>query len=154
MTTTSWRVWLWSYAPLLLWIGVIFVLSSPGGSSANTSMIVGPLLNFFFPDMSDASRELVHMYVRKTAHFTEYAVLASLAFRAFSRSSGVVYQIRWVLPIVLVAAVASLDEFNQSYEAARTGSPYDVLMDICGGVAAVVILFGLNYRASKRILAE
>jgi VanZ family protein len=143
--TPTRRVWLWSYAPFIVWIGIIFLMSSPGASAENTSRIIGPILHYFFPAISDASEDLVHFYVRKTAHFTEYGILAMLGVRAFFSMSGAWYRLRWLMPVVVVAAVASLDEFNQSFEPSRTSSPYDVLLDISGGVTAVVLCFGVYY---------
>src|SRR4051812_45084395 len=72
------RVWLLAYAPLFVWIGVTFFLSSNLGSSAHPSLIIEPLLKFFFPDISKASLQFAHACVRKTAHFTEYGILALL----------------------------------------------------------------------------
>jgi len=140
-STKKWRVWLWSYAPFLVWTGVIFFLSSNLGSASHTSLIIEPLLKFIFPQMSEASRDIVHFYVRKTAHFTEYGVLALLGIRALFNASGILFRLRWVLPIVIVAAVASLDEFNQSFEPSRTSSPWDVMLDISGGVTATVVCY-------------
>ncbi len=147
MSGINWRVWLGAYAPLFLWIGVIIFLSSPEGSFAQTSRIIGPLLNFFFPDMPEATRLLVHSYVRKTAHFTEYAVLAYLAIRAFSGSASyLLRKSRYILALILVTVVASLDEFNQSFESARTGSYMDVLLDLSGGLVMVAVFWVLNRR--------
>jgi VanZ family protein len=139
----NWRVWLWSYAPLFVWIGVIFFFSSNLGSSAHTSVIIEPLLKYFFPDMSDASREFVHACVRKTAHFTEYGILAFWGVRAFAAATGTLFRLRWVLPVVIVAVVASLDEFNQSFEPSRTSSVWDVLLDISGGLTVTLLCFGV-----------
>ena len=139
MSKPKWRVWLWSYAPLFAWIGVIFFLSSNLGSASHTSLIIEPVLKFFFPDMSEASREFAHACVRKTAHFTEYGILALLGIRALFQTSGVLFRLRWILPIVIVAVVASLDEFNQSFEPSRTSSLWDVLLDIFGGVTWTLV---------------
>jgi VanZ family protein len=147
---TNWRIWLWSYAPILLWIGVIFFLSSPNGSASNTSLIVGPLLQYFFPDMSEASREVVHMYVRKTAHFTEYGLLALLMVRAVVKTTPRPAWLRWLLPVVVVALVASLDEYNQSFEPSRTSSIYDVMLDIAGGATGVAFCYAVSKRWSAR----
>lgn len=144
------RVWLWSYVPLFLWIAVIFFLSSPSGSAANTSLIVGPLLHFFFPDISDVRVEFVHAIVRKSAHFTEYAILALLAIRAFTASTGILYKLRWVLPLVLVAAVAALDEFNQSFEPSRTSSAWDSVLDLTGGTVAILLCLGVSSLSRSR----
>jgi VanZ family protein len=145
----GWRVWLWSYAPLFVWIGVIFFLSSNLGSAAHTSLIIEPILKFFFPEMSEASREFVHACVRKTAHFTEYGILALLGVRALFQATGTFYRLRWILPVVIVAIVASLDEFNQSFEPSRTSSPWDVALDIFGGTTLMLVCYAiwrLRYR--------
>ena len=138
MAASRWRVWLWSYAPLLFWTRVIFFLSSNLGSSSHTSMIIEPLLKFLIPDMSESSLEFAHACVRKTAHLTEYGILALLGIRAFSR----IGRLRWELPAVIVAAVASLDEFNQSFEPSRTSSPWDVALDIFGGTTLTQVSKG------------
>ena len=131
-----------AYAHVLLWIGVIFLLSSPEGSFSQTSRIIGPLLHFFFPNLPEETQAIIHGYVRKTAHFTEYAVLAFLAVRACGLSFSVfLKKWRYILPIMLVVAIASLDEFNQSFESSRTSSIWDVLLDISGGLAMVVFLW-------------
>jgi VanZ family protein len=139
--TSRWRGRLWAYAPFFLWIAVIFFLSSPEGSFNQTSRFVGPLLEFFFPGMPEATRAVIHGYVRKTAHFTEYAVLAFLAVRACTLSaSRSLRNWRYLLPLALVVLTASLDEWNQSFEASRTSSVWDVLLDITGGIAMLAFL--------------
>lgn len=140
----TWRVWLWSYAPFLVWIGVIFFFSSNLGSSSHTSLIIEPLLKFIYPQITAESLEFAHACVRKAAHFTEYGILALLGLRAFASSAGVLYKLRWVLPIVAVAVVASLDEFNQSFEPSRTSSVWDVLLDISGGVVATLFCLAVS----------
>ena len=133
------RVWLRAYAPLILWVGVIFFMSSPEASFDQTSRIIGPLLHFLFPNISSQAEGLVHGYVRKAAHLTEYAILAFLALRACTLSSSrLLRDRRFLLPLVLVAVIASLDEFNQSFEASRTSSIWDVALDLTGGVAMIL----------------
>jgi len=140
--TKNWRVWLWAYAPLFLWLGVIFYLSSPAGAFSNTSRIIGPLLDLFFPDMPEATRLIIHGYVRKAAHFTEYAVLAFLAARAcVIAASDFLSRFRYLLPLALVIVVAVADEFNQSFEASRTASVFDVVIDIAGGAVMMTLLW-------------
>jgi VanZ family protein len=137
----SWRETFMRFAPLILWIGVIFFLSSDQGSMAETSRFIRPLLQFLFPAASDGTIQIYHGYIRKAAHVTEYGVLALIAYRACSLSAGAIWRrYRFVLPVILVAVIASIDEFNQSFEPSRTSSPYDVLLDISGGVAALIAL--------------
>lgn len=138
----NWRVGLWAYAPIVLWLVVIFFLSSSAGAMTETSRIVGPLLQFFFPEMATETRQIIHGYVRKAAHFTEYAILAFLAVRALSMSASEFLQKwRYILAILFVAAIASIDEFNQSVEASRTGAFSDVIIDVLGCLTMLVLLW-------------
>ncbi len=140
-----WRVRLWTYAPVLLWVGVIFFMSSPEASFSQTSRIIGPLLHFFYPSISPETEALIHGYVRKCAHFTEYAVLALFTCRACSLSGSIFLRNwRYLLPILLVATVASLDEFNQSFEPSRTSSVWDVALDITGGLVMLILLWSIK----------
>lgn len=131
---------LFAVVPLFLWIGVIFLLSSNVGSMSHTSMIIRPVLNLLFPGASEETLQLYHAYVRKAAHFTEYAVLAFLAFRSFYRLASGSGR-RSVYAFVVVVVVAVLDEFNQSFEISRTSSTTDVILDILGGVAMLATIW-------------
>jgi VanZ family protein len=139
--SSSWRSRLWRYAPLAGWIGFIFFASTGAMSASNTSRIIAPLFRWLFPAITEAQLLLVHFTVRKTAHFTEYAILALLAARAFIPSMRHALRRRWfVVALALVAVVALLDEYHQSFNAARTGTIRDSLIDISGGATALVIL--------------
>lgn len=121
---------------------------------SETSRIIGPLLQFFFPEMPVETRQIIHGFVRKLAHFTEYAILAFLAMRALSMSAtGFLQRWRYVLAFVFVALVASIDEFNQSFEASRTGAVGDVLLDISGGASMIVFLWLIKRPRLSAVLA-
>ena len=105
-----------------------------------TSLIIRPVLKFLFPSAADVTIDLYHGYIRKSAHFIEYAMLAFLAFRAVSGSSaGLLRRLRMLVPVFFVALVASIDEFHQSFVPSRTSSVLDVLLDVSGGVFAVLV---------------
>ncbi len=130
------------YAPLLLWIGVILFASTTLGAMSNTSRIIRPLLKFLFPNAPEETLIIYHNYIRKAAHFTEYAGLAFFAARAFSSSSKKFLRKFWfAFAFVLVAFIASIDETNQSFNSARTGSVYDVLLDCFGGLTMILIFY-------------
>ena len=137
------RVWLTRYLPLLVWIGVIFLLSSGQGASTRTSLFIGPLLEFLFPDASSETLAFYHGIVRKLAHFTEYAVLGFLACRAFFAAFSNSF---YFFAVGLVVLVAIADETNQSFNPARSGSPVDVLIDVGGGLFGILMFHVLRPR--------
>ena len=138
------------YAPLILWIGVIFFFSSTQGAMTNTSRFIRPLLVFIFPNAPEETLIVYHNYIRKAAHFTEYAILAFFAARTFSGSTKKFLQKFWfVASFILVLVIALIDETNQSFNSARTGSIYDVLLDCSGGLT-MILFFAFFTFASKR----
>ena len=148
----NWRGRLIRFAPLFLWISVIFLLSSNMGSTSHTSIFVRPILNFLFPNSPEETLQLYHSYVRKAAHFTEYAVLAYLAIWAFCRFPDRLLR-AVVYSLLIVVSVAVIDEYNQSFNLSRTGSWYDVLIDISGGAAmmATICIWNLLRRGHRLI---
>lgn len=142
LSDISWRVLLLRYAPVVFWLGVIFLLSSGTGSAIETSRIIGPLLKFFFPSLEPATAQFIHGLIRKAAHVTEYAVLAALAARAF-KSTAVAWLNRyWLIwAVLLVVITATTDELNQSFNRRRTGSGWDVVLDISGGLLGMSLFW-------------
>ena len=135
----GWRRRLWRYGPLVGWACFVLFASSASFSASNTSRIIRPLLLWLFPDISEESVNYVHFLVRKTAHFSEYALLALLAARAFRTSHGEkLGRLWWLAAFVLVACVALTDEYHQSFLPSRTGTIYDSLLDMTGGATALV----------------
>ena len=134
-----WRSRIWRYAPLVVWMAFIFLFSTGGLSASNTSLIIRPLLLWLFPDISEERLALAHFMVRKAAHFTEYAILALLAARAFTGSSQKTLRRRWFLAALLLVVVYALsDEYHQTFVPARTGSIYDSFIDMSGGLTALL----------------
>lgn len=135
------RAFLWRYAPLVVWTGIVLFASTGTMSASNTSRIIEPLLRWLVPDISEARVEFVQFVVRKCAHFTEYAVLALLAARAFLPSSKGVLRRHWLAAsLMLVVMVSLIDEFNQSFNPARTGTIKDSALDTVGGSTALLVL--------------
>src|SRR5205085_6958337 len=126
--------WMWSrvwrYGPLLVWLGFIFFASTGEFSADNTSRIIRPLLLWLFPDISEEKIALAHFIIRKAAHFTEYAVLAFLAARAFSTSAKAQLRRYWFfISLAIVVVYALTDEYHQSFVPSRTYSIYYSLID-------------------------
>jgi VanZ family protein len=135
------RSFLSRYLPLVIWLVFISVASSDSFSANNTSRIIGPLVLWLFPNTSPETLAAIHFIVRKIAHFTEYAILAYLAARAFRTSPRLALANRWfVAALALVVVYALLDEYHQAFVPSRTASIYDSFIDMSGGLITLVIL--------------
>jgi VanZ family protein len=129
------------YLPLIAWLAFISFASSDSFSAGNTSRIIGPLILWLFPNTSPETLAVVHFITRKLAHFTEYAILGFLAARAFRMSPRTAIRSRWFLiSLILVVTYALIDEYHQSFVPTRTPSIWDSLIDIAGGLTALLIV--------------
>ena len=126
------------WLPVLIWMALIFLVSTDLGSAAHTSRFIEPLLRWLFRGRLNAATVAeVHHLIRKTAHLTEYAVLAYLAWSALRRSLA--YPA--VPALVLTAAYAASDEFHQSFVPSRGASVEDVLIDTAGATLGLLLLY-------------
>ena len=129
------------YLPLIAWLGFISFASSGSFSAGNTSRIIGPLILWVFPNTTPETLAIIHFSTRKIAHFTEYAILGFLAARAFRTSPREPIRSRWFLICVtLIVVYALVDEYHQSFVPSRTASLVDSLIDIAGGLTALIII--------------
>lgn len=131
------------YLPLLLWMAFISFASTGNFSAGNTSRIIGPLVLWLFPNTTPETLLVIHAITRKVAHFTEYALLGILAARAFRGSprARAALRERWfLLSLALVVVYALLDEYHQSFVPSRTGTIYDSLIDMAGGLTALIVV--------------
>ena len=129
----------------ILWLIVICIESSALLSAHNTSRILYPVLHFLF-GMTHARFEHWHIYMRKGGHIFGYGLLSILLFRAWRETLPLARNGKWAfrwaaIAVVGTALVASLDEWHQSYIPARTGTPWDVLLDTCAGIGAQILIF-------------
>jgi VanZ family protein len=135
-----WRQRLWRYGPLLVWMAFISFASTGEFSGENTSRIIRPLLLWLFPQISPEKIATVHYAIRKTAHFTEYAIFAFLAARALASSSRAALRHGWFfISLLLVIFYALFDEYHQSFVPSRGASIYDSLIDMSGGLTMLLL---------------
>ncbi len=135
------RYWL----PVMIWMALIFSGSTGSLSSQHTSRIIGPLLRWLKPDISPETLYRVVFTVRKTAHVTEYAILALLAWRAWRKPvAKELRPWRWSeagLAWSVAALYAASDEFHQSFVPSRGASVGDVMLDSAGALAGLLALW-------------
>ncbi|MDP7585742.1 MAG: VanZ family protein [Verrucomicrobiota bacterium] len=136
--------WVWVVA----WMGVIFFFSTDLFSGAQTSRIIGPILRWFVPDISDYSIATVQLVARKIAHLVEYAILSILSCRALAqRAAPSPLPLAALGQAVLIAVVyAALDEWHQSWTDERFGSPLDVAIDSVGATVGAAFFAWLSRR--------
>ena len=130
---------------------IIFSASSDSGSSGHTSRIIGPLLRWLKPDISETAVRRIVYAVRKTAHVTEYAILALLVWRAWrnrARTSSIPPNPwRWsdaFVAVAFAALYAGSDEIHQLFVPSRDASFGDVMLDTTGAALGLLALWGLG----------
>ena len=134
------------WLPPLLWMAVMFVLSTDAFAAEHTGEVLWQVLRGLALPMTSTQYALLHFLLRKAAHLTEYAILACLLLRAFRAGEGRLWHWRWAtLSLVLVALYAGLDEYHQAFTQYRTASVSDSVLDTFGGVLALALLW-LNRR--------
>ncbi len=128
------------WLPVIIWVTLLYVLSTRGFSAANTAALIEPLLRWLWPSASGATIGLVHGLIRKAAHFTNYAILFWLLYRGPMRR-------RPMIALLLCVLYAITDESHQILVPGRTPSPFDVILDSSG---AMFSRFFLMARESLR----
>lgn len=138
------------WIPALLGIAVIVLESTALMSAENTSQWLYPLWAKLFGPVSPDRWAVIHHYIRKTGHFTGYG-LVSLGFFDAWRTT---LELRWPawrmrfwraagLALACTLALASWDEWHQSFIPGRTSSVRDVGIDFCGALTAQLVLLGV-----------
>jgi len=143
-TQTSTSGFVRAWLPTFLWLVVIAIESSDWLSSHHTGHLLYPLFHWLF-GISPEQFEPIHGVMRKIGHVVGYGTLSLLAFRSFRASARNVHA-RWSLvwprnAVVLTAAVASLDEWHQTFIPSRTGTIHDVILDTTAAIAAQILLY-------------
>jgi len=130
-------------------MALMFLGSTDLLSTDHTSRFLTPFLRWLNPDISPTALARAHFLLRKTAHVTEYAILAGLLFRALR---GLIGGFWWRIAATLAPAMifAAFDEYHQSYVASRSASPGDVLLDWSGALIGICICLALHLARSNR----
>ena len=137
-----------SFVPAVVMMCMIFMFSAQDADeSSQLSYEVGVAVLSYANDAFDrgwSSGYIEHLsevgqhYIRKTAHFTEYFLLAvSVAFPLY------VYGVRGISLMffagLFCVGFACLDEYHQSFVAGRSPQRMDVLIDSTGIFIGIII---------------
>jgi VanZ family protein len=129
-----------AWGPAAIWAALMFWASTDALSSQNTGRILAPVLRWLYAGVTQEQLDVVNLIVRKGAHIAEYLVLCLLVYRGLSGARAR-WRLSWALGALLIAMTyAVLDEIHQSFVASRTASPWDVLLDTTGALAALFLV--------------
>jgi VanZ family protein len=133
------------------WMAVILSLSGDTFRDQATASVVRPLLEALLPWASAHMIDGLHWLIRKSAHMTEYGILATLWFGALTRTTRLTRRGATWVAFVVAVAWAAVDELHQATTTTRSGSASDVGIDATG--AAVAAFFtGAGWREALRYL--
>ena len=141
-----------SLIPTLLLLFLIFGFSAQDGETSGSlsfqiSLYIVQLFSPLLPAaMSEhvmlERAEVIHFFVRKAAHMTEYFLLAlSLQLPLAAWFSNLLSgKARIAIGFFATVLFAALDEFHQSFVPGRSGNFTDVCIDSIGALAASLCL--------------
>ncbi len=116
----KWKKLLSLWLPPIIWMGLIFLLSSR--PTIKTTQI-------YWQDF----------LVKKTAHFVEYAILSFLHIRAFLGSS-LLQKKSFILAFLLSLIYAASDEYHQSFVPGKETRVRDDVIDSIGALFAIYVV--------------
>jgi VanZ family protein len=146
------KFWTSAWWPVVAGIAVIAVESSKYLGADHTSHPLRWLVQAIFGPMTDSSWETVHHYIRKSGHFIGYGALGVAWLRAWWMTLPASrFLADAALALLGTALVASCDEWHQKFLPNRTGTPWDVLLDSCGALFMLWIVF-ISLRVSGAAL--
>lgn len=129
-----------------LWCIMIFYQSSkPAVISSGESGFITGRVNEFLSNVFGAEKVVISDgLTRKTAHFLEYMVLASLLFNALRNNKKLVGTL--ILTIVIALCYSISDEIHQYFIPGRAMRIFDVCVDLSG----IVLGAGFLYLRSRK----
>ena len=144
---------------VLLWMGLIFFLSSMDGNSSNkkSKSTIESGINKTIKatnkykitkvNANKKSKEIsenINYPLRKTAHAFEYGILAILLVMLFKGINK-----KYILSIIFTFLYASSDEFHQLFTG-RTSMFKDVINDTLGAIVFLLIFYIINIKRVKK----
>lgn len=120
----------------LIWHNSWLSAAASDYDSRRVARLMEPLFRWFGVKWS---MSYIDDVVRKMAHAFEYMVLCIAMFIAFGAATKLRGWRRFVTVMIIVVAVASIDETIQLFSPGRAGMWQDVVLDSCGGLLGFII---------------
>lgn len=121
----------------------------PGTGSGSLSVAVVDAVRSALGALHLPAGWVTNFLVRKTAHFTEYAVLGVLVANALDPERAV-YRGHLASICIALALVPSIDETIQLFVPGRSGQVTDVLLDCCGAATGVLLSYAVSRVRTRR----
>jgi VanZ family protein len=135
------------WIPAMIGILVILIESTGMMSAQNTSRWLLPIWVKLFGPIAPDRWAMIHHYIRKTGHFVGYGLVSlgffegwRATFSGKARSRGMLFAIVASMALLCTLALASWDEWHQSFLPGRTSAVSDVGIDFSGAIVAHMIL--------------
>jgi len=116
----------------LFWVAIVLTLGSSLFSYARTSATLDPMLSRVMPGLGPDASYSVQVFIRRSAHFLEYATL--FLFLNLGPLRG-----RPIVAFAVCIGCASLDESLQLLRPSRSGTLFDVALDTSGATTMLAV---------------
>jgi len=128
-----------TWAPVAIWMMLIFIFSTDWFAAPNTSSFFTPLLSWLIPGAAPEFIQIIHTALRKLGHWSEYFILANLLGRACQRQwPKQTRQGRFTTSVIIATLYAITDEWHQSFVPNRSASAIDVTIDASGAICGTI----------------
>lgn len=123
------------------WAVMIFNLSRAQYSSASSARFISIVLDWLSISILPQNLGLLNNLLRKSAHLTEYAVLAVFLYNSMKPVGNAFWSRKAAFWALLASGIYALtDEFHQLFVPGRHSSLFDCLIDTTGAFLGLFVL--------------
>ncbi len=136
------QFWINAWWPVAFSITVVATSSSDLFSSTHSAHLLRWVFASIFGNVYNIPWDTINFCVRKSGHFCGYGLIGLAWLRAWWMTLPHSHFLTdAALGLLGCAAMASLDEWHQTYIPSRTGSAWDVLLDCCGAIVMQLAVY-------------
>ena len=146
---------IYRFLPMIILMILIFVFSAmPAEESSEQSDFIVELISKSYSGLcarvlSPEALGVLTLIVRKTAHFSEYAILSCTVLFAFGKIL-VEPEVLYVVSLLISHVYAVSDEIHQYFVPGRCMAYKDVMIDTAGGLTAILIYALIKRSKNKK----
>ena len=126
----------------LAWAVLVFYLSTERFGSDFSQGLIAQVLRLLHISVSPRTFHIFDTLLRKTAHMTEYGILAFFVYGSFAGQQPFRWRLRQAIWCIAIVGLYSLtDELHQRFVPGRHASLVDCGIDVAGATIAVIMIF-------------